>query len=111
MIITAVRKLQFCAGHRVYQHEGKCANLHDHGYEVELHAVSAHEDGGLDTLGRVIDFSVLKDKVGTWIDVHFDHGMILFSDDGPAIKAVSNIANSKMMLLPYNPTAENIARY
>ncbi len=38
--MTATRRLQFCAGHRVYKHESKCANLHGHNYVVLLHAVA-----------------------------------------------------------------------
>src|SRR5262249_14498003 len=54
--VTCTRLLQFDAGHRVYQHEGKCANLHGHRYTAEITAQAE----ALDKIGRVIDFSVLK---------------------------------------------------
>ena len=54
-MITCTRRIQFCAGHRVMGHEGKCRNLHGHNYVV---FVTAQADE-LDSVGRVIDFSVL----------------------------------------------------
>lgn len=76
-MITITRKLEFDAGHRVLGHEGKCANLHGHRYVAELTATAP----GLDKIGRVIDFSVLKSVVGSWIDENWDHNMILNSND------------------------------
>ena len=113
--ITAVRRLQFCSGHRVYQHESKCAHLHGHNYVVFLHArVSARalvERGGqgLDDRGRVIDFGVLKEKFGLWIDQNWDHGTILFEGDKEARAALSQLSPQKLFLLENNPTAENMA--
>jgi len=93
----------------VVGHEGKCKQLHGHQYDVRITAVSNQDQ--LDSLGRVIDFSVIKEKVGKWIDDNFDHGFILWSEDGDAIKAIANVPDSKYFLLPSNPTAENIAWY
>ena len=109
---SVTRRIDFCAGHRVKGHESKCANLHGHNYSVFITA-SAPE---LDSVGRVVDFSVLKETIGAWIDSHFDHGFILHTDDALAIELVSgfsteNLKKQKLFLLPYNPTAENIARY
>src|SRR5262245_33453245 len=75
--VSATRRLQFSAGHRVFQHESKCANIHGHNYVVLLHA----EADRLDKIGRVIDFSVLKAKFGTWIEDWWDHGMIYWERD------------------------------
>lgn len=104
--ITAVRRLQFCAGHRVHRHESKCRNLHGHNYVAFFHAVS---ESGLDELGRVIDFGVLKGCLAPWIDEHWDHGMILCRDDAEAIAAVSLVGDQKLYLMDANPTAENMA--
>ena len=120
---TITRKFTFDAGHRVLGHEGRCKALHGHTYCAEI-TVTAD---GLDNLGRVIDFSVLKEKVGRWIDAHLDHNMILNSQD-PLLAAVRELmpydpenglaiwdlvfSDSKMphVLQNENPTAENIAR-
>lgn len=110
-MITCTRRLQFCAGHRVMGHENKCAHLHGHNYVVELTAASE-----LDSIGRVIDFSVLKMLVGSWIEQQWDHGFILNKDDRDAIAIVADFiprdgAKQKIHLMPYNPTAENMAKY
>jgi 6-pyruvoyltetrahydropterin/6-carboxytetrahydropterin synthase len=108
MLLTCTRRLTFEAGHRVYLHESKCANLHGHSYKIEIEA-SAPE---LDDIGRIIDFSVLKSAVGGWIDDKWDHGFLLFEDDNVAFTSVTSMSSSqKVFVLPYNPTAENIARY
>lgn len=98
------RKLEWDSGHRVYGHEGKCRWLHGHRYVAEV-TVDAM---GLDDLGRVIDFGIVKDIVGKWIDDNWDHRMLLNSDD-PASQ-VPVIADDKPFLFyKKNPTAENIA--
>lgn len=110
---TCTRIIGFDAGHRVVEHEGKCAHLHGHRYTVHITAQAEKLDG----VGRVIDFSVLKDKVGGWIDEHWDHGFILYGNDpfksvleGHHIR-LDSAERQKLYLMPFNPTAENIARY
>lgn len=105
--MSAVRRIQFCAGHRVFQHESKCKNLHGHNYVAYFHAKAKT---GLDDIGRVIDFSELKTILKTWIDNNWDHKLILFENDTETINAVSNIG-TELFLLPNNPTAENMAQY
>lgn len=104
---TAVRRLQFCAGHRVWKHEHKCANLHGHNYVAFVHAAADE----LDDLGRVIDFSVLKDKIGGWIEANWDHGFICHREDAEALRAMEAIPNQKTFVMDANPTAENMADY
>lgn len=77
------RKLEFDAGHRILGHEGKCAHLHGHRYVAEI-TVSGRD---LDTLGRVVDFSVVKTKVGGWIDDYWDHNILLHPQD-PLLRAL-----------------------
>lgn len=116
MSISCTRRIQFCAGHRVHGHENKCANLHGHNYvaliTAQMYRGLIEGDGDhLDELGRVIDFSVLKERVGGWIDKHWDHGFILWQDDVPAINKVGGLPRQKIHLMPDNPTAENMARF
>lgn len=104
--ITAVRRLQFCAGHRVHRHESKCRHLHGHNYVAFFHAEA---DDGLDALGRVIDFGVLKGKIQPWIEEHWDHGTILWEQDDEALGALSAMPGQKLYRMRTNPTAENMA--
>ncbi len=105
--INCERRFQFCCGHRVKNHESKCRNLHGHNY-VAWVTCESHE---LDSLGRVIDFSVIKQLVGNWIDENWDHGFVLWSTDHEAIEAVSAVNKQKLHLIDANPTAENMAAY
>lgn len=108
--VNISRRIQFCAGHRLYQHESKCRNLHGHNYVVHVHA----QANKLDHLGRVIDFSILKDKIGGWIDDNWDHGFIYCEQDDICRKVFKNIQmfmEMKIFVLPCNPTAENMAEY
>lgn len=76
-ITTITKEFQWDAGHRVWGHEGKCKYIHGHRYKAEV-TVTAPE---LDSLGRIIDFSVLKEKIGFWIERYWDHNLILHEDD------------------------------
>jgi 6-pyruvoyltetrahydropterin/6-carboxytetrahydropterin synthase len=107
-MITCTRRIQFCYGHRVWKHESKCNNLHGHNGVVFLHARAPE----LDTLGRIIDFGVLKAKLGRWIDTNWDHGFLFHHSDVATHQALEYMGpGQKTYVLPYNPTAENMAKY
>ena len=46
-----------------------------------------------------------------WIDENWDHGFILWDQDSDAIDAIEGVTPHRLYKLPYNPTAENMARY
>ena len=75
--VECIRKLTFCSGHRVLGHESKCANAHGHNYSVFIHA-SADK---LDSLGRVIDFGVIKQILNPWLDTNWDHTFLVYKED------------------------------
>ena len=105
--ITCTRRLEFDAAHRVMKHEGKCRHLHGHRYAVE----ATFEGAKLDMLGRVVDFGIIKEKLGNWLDTNWDHNTILWEEDAALADAIGGITKQHTFLLPYNPTAENMARY
>ena len=107
MNITVMKQVKFCAGHRLLGHEGKCANLHGHNYLAQIF-VTGNE---VDHLGRVVDFAVINKLFKGWIDENWDHGMLLWEEDTEAIEALNGLSVSRLFTLPYNPTAENMARY
>jgi len=106
-LVSCTRRIEFDAAHRVMGHEGKCKNLHGHRYALEATFVSKE----LDNLGRVVDFGVIKDLLGGWIDTNWDHTTILFDKDNTLGKAISDVTGQKIFYLPTNPTAENMAEY
>ena len=105
--LTCTRRIEFDAAHRVAGHEGKCKNLHGHRYALEATFAART----LDDIGRVVDFAVIKELLGSWIDGNWDHTTILFDKDKPLGKAISTITKQKIFYLPANPTAENMAEY
>ncbi|MCW5724070.1 MAG: 6-carboxytetrahydropterin synthase [Maricaulaceae bacterium] len=108
--ITCARLISWDALHRIPGHEGICRAFHGHRYTAEIVCAA---DAGLDAAGRVVDFGVVKRKVGGWIDAHWDHTAILMrGDPDPAVQAVcdSNARYGRpVYLMDAAPTAENIA--
>lgn len=106
---SVTRKLKFDAGHRVMRHESKCSHLHGHEYRVEVTCTADQ----LDSVGRVVDFSVIKEKLGTWIDENWDHGTLVNELDTPLIEWLEANEQKHYVFTDYGrgcePTAENIA--
>ena len=109
--LALVRQLRFCAGHRLYRHEGKCAFLHGHNYRVDVEVVAAGGGTEVDDVGRVVDFSLIKQRLLGWLEANWDHGFLIFREDRAALEAVQRAEPTKYFLMPWNPTAENMARY
>ena len=120
---TVIRRMEFDAAHRVLLHESKCKHLHGHRYVCLLHVKCDRSE--MDALGRVIDFGVVKDLVGRWIDDNLDHNTILHPEDRLLEdqefdgKYVDGMQFAKSLIGRYpfvmpktmpNPTAENIAQ-
>ncbi len=103
---SCTRRLEFDYGHRLLNHESKCAHAHGHRGVVEIECRSA----ALDHAGRVIDFGEIKRLVGGWIDQNFDHAFLVNQDDH--IMAGFLAANGqRMYAFPFEPSAENLACY
>lgn len=98
------KRLEIDAGHRLLKHEGKCRHLHGHRYAFEI-TVEAPQ---LDEVGRVIDFSVIKRRVGAWLDKNLDHAFI--AQEGDPVIAFLKKHKMRHFILPWPPTAENLAR-
>ena len=99
---TAAKVLCFCYGHRLVGHGGACRHLHGHNARVEVIC-----RGQLDALGMVVDFAEIRRVLQSWIDEHWDHRMILASDDPMA--AVLREQGEPVFLLEGPPTAERLA--
>ena len=104
-MIECTRRIEFDAGHRVIGHEYKCKYLHGHRYILEVTA-RANE---LDSLGRVVDFGVLKSVIKGWVDENLDHNVILHHKDKSLGDLIEKETGQKVYYLKANPTAENIA--
>ena len=104
--ITATRYHDFSTGHRVYGHESKCAHLHGHNYRIHL-TVEADQ---LDTVGRVMDFSVIKEKLCYWLEEEWDHKFLVWNMD-PFAKTLKELDPKGTVIVNFNPTAENMGQY
>lgn len=102
----ATRLHDFSAGHRVVGHENKCRLLHGHNYRVTFHCTA----DDLDSVGRVLDFASIKDRLCQWLEDNWDHRMLIWKDD-PLLRMLQIVSNDSVVVLPFNPTAENMAQY
>lgn len=107
---TITRQLEFDYGHRLVGHESKCSHLHGHRGVVHITVL----EEGLDSCGRVIDFSKIKEVVGGWIDEHWDHNFI-FNQMDPflhidPLDLLAVVGKKQFYTMPdnKNPTAENM---
>ena len=114
-MITVERYHDISCGHRVAGHESKCRYLHGHNYRITFTCAAYQQ--GLDNLGRVIDFGVIKQKLCMWLEENWDHKTLLWQFDpwadilrGLPHSEGENIRSS-IILVPFNPTAEGMAHF
>lgn len=110
--ITAERYHDISTGHRVVGHENKCRHLHGHNYRI--HFVCEADE--LDTVGRVIDFGVIKEKLCMWVENYWDHKFLAWERDPVMTLACDHMEqdeffNASIVFVPFNPTAENMAQH
>lgn len=105
--IFCERHHDISVGHRVYGHESKCAHLHGHNYRITFSLVP---EKNLDNVGRVLDFSVIKSVLCQWLEDNWDHKFLFYVED-PLFQKVGQHDPDGVVGVPFNPTAENMAKY
>ena len=103
--IRVSRYHDLSAGHRIVGHSGGCSALHGHNYRITFTV----EGPRLNNLGMLVDFSVIKEKLCTWLDHEWDHRLLLWDRD-PILDRIMDI-DDRAVSVPFNPTAENMAAY
>ena len=81
--------------------------MHGHGWVLKITATADN----LDHIGRVIDFSVLKQKFGTYIEENWDHGFLWNKNDPMMQDIFATHPEQKNFACDFNPTSEELARY
>lgn len=104
-MLVAHRFHEFSYGHRVVGQGGKCEHLHGHNGVVTFHCQAKQ----LDSVGRVIDFSCIKSTLCAWLEENWDHRFLVWEADEWA--SMLSKLDHKVVIVPFNPTAENLSDY
>lgn len=102
----AQREHEICTGHRVVGQGGKCERIHGHGYVVKF----CCEADKLNSIGMVVDFGVIKSTLCQWLEDNWDHKFLVWKED-PFLAALHLADPEGVVVVPFNPTAENMAQY
>jgi 6-pyruvoyltetrahydropterin/6-carboxytetrahydropterin synthase len=118
---TAERYHDISTGHRVVGHENKCRHLHGHNYRIHFVCAARVDCTPLDSVGRVIDFGVIKEKLCMWVENNWDHKFLAWEKDllicGMVVAAGDRDLDLRdefvesIVFVPFNPTAENMAEH
>ncbi len=101
---SITKEINFCYGHRLMQHTGKCRHLHGHSARAEITLRSKT----LDQQAMVMDFSRLNAIVAEYIDNQLDHNLLLHKND-PLCEILSQ-QGERFLALSQHPTAEYLAQ-
>jgi len=108
--IRITKHFDFESAHALYGYDGKCKNIHGHSYHIYVTVIGTPiEDDKNPKNGMVMDFGDLKVIVKREIVSKFDHAVVL-NGESPH-KELANTINDyshKVVLVPYQPTSENM---
>jgi 6-pyruvoyltetrahydropterin/6-carboxytetrahydropterin synthase len=113
-VSTITRRYEIDMGHCLASHAGKCHRPHGHRYVIECTVNGeVHETG--EARGMVVDFAELKRTMAAVLDV-YDHRFVIEAADprrGDMVEAFDDgtgDASSGVLVVPYTPTVELLAR-
>ena len=138
MTFTVTRSIGIDAGHRIMTHGSQCRHIHGHRYTIEAACTAdTLQDSGEQT-DMAVEFGFLKEEMLRLIDAPCDHGFIaaladldllaMFAPDGAAfapwleeiaaeVRASGHCAttrcrlDTRLYVVPFQPTAECLARH
>ena len=106
-MISITREHVIAAAHRLFDYCGRCERLHGHNYRIRVTLTAS----AMNSLGMVVDFADVKKVLFGALDEAWDHRTLLFSEDPLCGHLQSVLDDDSLRPVPFNPTAENIARW
>jgi 6-pyruvoyltetrahydropterin/6-carboxytetrahydropterin synthase len=91
-------------GHRLPEHFGKCKNIHGHSYKMIVELEGEVNEGGM-----IMDYYDLKKVVNPIVDL-LDHAFMVYEKDKEIVSFLESV-KSKMVIVDFQSTVENICRY
>lgn len=107
--IRICRKFSFEAAHALLGYDGACRHIHGHSYKLEVSLLGpVRQQAGHPKNGMVMDFGDLKKWVQQAVIQDWDHALLLHENSPPALIAALQENKEKLLLLPYQPSCENM---
>lgn len=101
---TIRKKFAVEMAHRLMSsHTSSCQEIHGHSYTIEVFMTA----NTLNDDGMVVDFGEVKELIRDYINT-WDHILVLYDADKTLIDKLDSL--TKLKVVPYNPTAENMAK-
>lgn len=112
--VVVGRTIEFDMAHRLPFHLGKCRSLHGHRYQVEVslrgniisESSCAPDDSG--RIGMVVDYGDVRSILTAVVFERFDHSVTLHEGD-PLVPLIQSVSGQKLNVVPFMPTAEELA--
>jgi 6-pyruvoyltetrahydropterin/6-carboxytetrahydropterin synthase len=106
--IRLTKEFKFEMAHALLGYDGPCRNIHGHSYYLYVTVTGNTLDDDQSSLnGMVMDFNELKEVVKNEITNELDHALVLYDKTPPNILQSLKDFNN-LILLPYQPTCENM---
>lgn len=106
--IRITKEFKFEMAHALLGYHGPCRNIHGHSYYLYVTLIGRPiKDDDSPVNGMVMNFNELKQLVRTEITDQLDHALALY-DKTPAHILQSLKDFNNIILLPYQPTCENM---
>ncbi|MBL0047476.1 MAG: 6-carboxytetrahydropterin synthase [Bacteroidetes bacterium] len=106
--IRITKRFYFEMAHALYGYDGPCKNVHGHSYRLHVTVKGkVISNPNHPKLGMIMDFKDLKNIVKPIVD-ELDHATALNANSPHKDLSLNNLLFQKLVLLPYQPTCENL---
>lgn len=107
-IVRITKEFNFEMAHALFGYDGPCKNVHGHSYKLAVTVAGTPiVEKNHPKHGMVMDFTDLKKIVKPIVD-ELDHATILNATTEHKKMAEENLLFSKLVLVNYQPTCENM---